>query len=218
MNRTRLIKICVLLASLTMFYFQMKVSFENLANPPIVTTEERLSFEDIDPPLITICPQNQIDETKLKNLGYANFGDLLHGKANSRADKNISFFEVYDQALSFSAEKDINLRIVHQYKKMSSFKKTFYANFGYCWEISDYKLTRNIKIENDVYVNKCNISQFKVYVTDTSMASKPTIDLSTHPGSDINFEKGLDKSYLVEITRFSSYNPKDKDYCKSYDE
>ena len=216
MNRSRIIKIVVLIASLTMFYLQMKVSIENLTDPPIVTTEQRLSFEDIEPPLITICPQDQIDETKLKSLGYANYDDLLRGRANFGADKHLTFFEVYDQALTFSPEKDIVLSISN--KKMSSFKKTFHASLGYCWEISDYKLTRNLKIKNNVYVSQCNISEFKVYLTDKSMVSKPTIDLSTHVGNDINFEKGMDKSYLVEITRFSSYNPEDKDYCKSYAE
>ena len=79
MNRSTRFKFNVLLLSLTMFSLQMKVSIENLTNPPIVTTEERLSFKDIVPPLITICPQDQINEKKLKNQGYENYDDILLG-------------------------------------------------------------------------------------------------------------------------------------------
>ena len=112
MERSRFIRILVLLVSFTMFSIQMKGSLKNLINPPIVTTEERLSVEDIDPPLISICPVDQIDEEKLKNLGYKDYDNFLLGNARPGTNTNLSFSEILDQALTYSPNNDMELNFV----------------------------------------------------------------------------------------------------------
>ena len=133
MERSRFTRILVLLVSITMFSIQMKGSLENLTNPPIVTTEERLSAEDIDPPV------HQIDEEKLKNLGYKDYDSFLLGNARPGTNTNISFSEILDQALTYSPKNDMELNFVFDKTayNLSQFKRNFYHSLGYCWEISD---------------------------------------------------------------------------------
>ncbi len=104
MNKARSIpKIILLTISVSMFLFQMKIALKNLADPPIVMTEERFNLKDIDPPLLTICPQDQIDADKLRTLGYTTYRNhLLKGK--TEASRNISFWKNFDDALKFSPE------------------------------------------------------------------------------------------------------------------
>ena len=97
---------------------------------------------------------------------------------------------------------------------MTHFKRIFYVTLGYCWEISNYSLTTILTIEN-IY-RKGKINQFKIFLTDKLVDSMPTLDLSTHRGHDILLGNRMDQAYLIELTRFSSYNPKDDDYCINY--
>ena len=100
-----------------MFLFQMKIALKNLADPPIVMTEERFNLKDIDPPLLTICPQDQIDEDKLRALGYTTYRNhLLKGK--TEASRNISFWKNFDDALKFSPE-DYTIFFLSRNKELS---------------------------------------------------------------------------------------------------
>ena len=77
----------------------MKISLDNLKDPRIVTTEERFNIKDIDPPLITVCPQNQIDEDKLKSFGYSSYRAFLKGDTAKETNRNVSFWKIFDEIL-----------------------------------------------------------------------------------------------------------------------
>ena len=104
MNKLNILKILVFTISLSIFLLQMKISLHNLADPPIVTTEERFNIKDIDPPVITMCPQDQIDGDKIKTLGYMDYRNLLKGNTENGTDRNISFWKIFDDALKYSPE------------------------------------------------------------------------------------------------------------------
>ncbi len=82
----------------------MKISLKNLADPPIVTTEERYNIKNIEPPVITMCPQDQIDEDKIKAFGYRDYRSLLKGNTENGTITNISFWKIFDDALKYSPD------------------------------------------------------------------------------------------------------------------
>ena len=64
------LKKLILVFSTAMFIYQASVAIGKLVNPPIIDSTQRLSITNIDPPLITICPLNQINSTKFIQFGY----------------------------------------------------------------------------------------------------------------------------------------------------
>ena len=91
MNWHRVFKACILLFSVFMFSIQMETSLENLMNPPIVVSEKKLTLSEIEPPMITICPSNQIDEEKLKTFGFDSYFDFLVGEINQPIQQTPAF-------------------------------------------------------------------------------------------------------------------------------
>ena len=51
---------------------------QNLLDPPVIDSSKIYNIEDIEPPLITICPFIQYNN--LKAHGYASHRDFLKGK------------------------------------------------------------------------------------------------------------------------------------------
>ena len=59
-----------------MFCIQFRIAIINLLDPPSVDTTEERSISEIDLPIVTICPTNQTNETRLKELGYPSMKNL----------------------------------------------------------------------------------------------------------------------------------------------
>ena len=81
-SKLQLFKCLVLIVSSVMFIIQFKTSFDKLLNSQLADISEIKSIDNIEPPLITICPFNQINETKAKELGYSKFLNGIQEKEN----------------------------------------------------------------------------------------------------------------------------------------
>ena len=102
-------KLVLQLVSTTMFIYQFMKSLNNLLNPMVADTTIVISREDIPLPLITICPSNQINKTKIHSLGYDvnEWENLLYGikEINKSlvitwgSDLNKSFDQLIDEVL-----------------------------------------------------------------------------------------------------------------------
>ena len=213
MNRSTILKIPVILISLVMFGFQMKISLENLFNPPIIVSEKKLSITEIDPPMLTICPLNQVDEEKLKSFGYATYSKFLKGIIKPFHATNISFWKLFEQALTYDPYLDLNLEVESKEAKynITNFVRHFYPKFGYCWELTDYDLTDTLEINI-----KGNVTKAIVLLTDKLQRTKPTIAISDHRGTAIQLDISKDYTYFVEIGIRSFAKPSNPHYCKDY--
>ncbi len=106
---------------IAMFVFQMNISLENLFNPPITVSEKRLQLNEIEPPMITICPLNQVDETKLKSYGFGSYQDFLMGNMEPMNPINpfylTNFWKVFEQILTYDPFQLI-LEVQHEYETL----------------------------------------------------------------------------------------------------
>ena len=214
MDWHRVFKACILLFSVFMFSIQMETSLENLMNPPIVVSEKKLTLSEIEPPMITICPSNQIDEEKLKTFGFDSYFDFLVGEINSSYPTNTSFWDIFNSVLTYEPRTDVEFHIVHEGKtkyKMTDFDKQFYPKFGYCWEITDYVLHKDLQLN---ILGK--VKHALVFLTDKLQKTKPALTLFNHRGVAIELDKTKDLTYFIEIGIKSFSHPQTPDDCKDY--
>ena len=70
----------VILISLVIFCYQLKVAFDNVLSNATVDSTEYIPISDLDsPPVITVCPRQGVDDERLYELGYSYIGHLLQG-------------------------------------------------------------------------------------------------------------------------------------------
>ena len=101
----------------------------------------------------------------------------------------------------------------YTYTSDVSFNRMFYALFGYCWQISNYKLLSDLR-----FIEKEGNLTFNIFLTDSLMITKPGLDLSQYIGKDIVLDSRSYESYFIELEKYSNYNPKKPDECKEYAE
>ena len=217
MKGLKVLQCLILNFSTCMFFYQLEVSLRNLYDPPIIRSTEKLKLNQIEPPMITICPLNQINETKLKEIGYPSYFDLLVGKDISLATDN--FWEVIDKVITYSPSKDVDFKITYDEGKiisnMSDLVQRFYPKFGFCWEVSDYKIKDEMKIVGDKILKK--IEKVKIFLTDKLLCTMPALDLSNHRGNTIEMNSGKESTYFTEITKVSFFDPSHPERCKEYE-
>ena len=94
----------ILAFSFFMFLYQSQVAIQKLVDPPVVDSTEILNVIDTEPPLMTICPLNQFNQTRISELGYENYFHLLTGYDSEKGiiswgtQHNLSFEELINEA------------------------------------------------------------------------------------------------------------------------
>ena len=142
----------VALVSFTMFCFQCKTAVQSLVSPPTVDTTVKKNITDVDLPIITICPTNQTNLTRLHELGTAkSVKQLLQGY--SRCDfglclswgksVNLTFDQLLEQVFNKSMAKDILLSTGNS---NLSVVLTFLPRYGFCKEIISFNPKYPIEI------------------------------------------------------------------------
>ena len=213
MNWLILFKATVLLFSLVMFSIQMKGSLENLLDPQVVIVEKRLSLLEVDPPMITICPLNQINQSKLEHFGFETYFDFLRGNMIASKFSNLSFWQIFEELLAYSPNNiDYTITVGEDtLKEMSDFVRRFYPKFGYCWEISDYDIHHEMVIKDWGKTMNANI-----FLTDKYLSTKPALELTTHHGNAIELHANDERNYFIEVLKISYFDPKNPNDCTNY--
>ena len=213
-----------------MFFYQFKNSIQNLLHPVIGTTTRTIQKTDIKvkPPLITICPLDQFNETKMKNLGYESREDLLSGlkKVDNTtqltwgSDLNKTFDQTMEEVLNYSIEDMSDLHVEEivdgnpipdSYNKQ--LKRKFYIGFlGYCWELQEYNISTLISI----YMNSSTGRDFEVFVTIKDLNTFYSIDTDSNTGLLMMSDKKFQTWYQIQMKIFSDKDPKDTEKCEDY--
>ena len=79
----------ILVFSFFMFCYQAQIAINKYLNPPVIDSTEILNFEDSEPPLITVCPSNRIDEAKVTEFGYFSSTRMFMGIIDSGKSKGM---------------------------------------------------------------------------------------------------------------------------------
>ena len=67
----QLLRKLVFIVSTLVFVYQIGISTFNLLYPQVADTTGNGILQKFEPPLITICPQDQVNESKVQELGFS---------------------------------------------------------------------------------------------------------------------------------------------------
>ena len=222
MDLLKIIKCNVFLVSFAMFCYQLNIATLNLMNPPTVDSTNERSITVDDLPIVTICPTNQTNYNRLKELGYVyDLESVLLGNAFCNlptlctswgAHENLSFEELKDQIFNSS-------RVDRLYIEGGEFKNSsvFIPGFGLCKE------TSLIDYDQKLILDRRNLDDTRVWITDRSYRSYFMPDISSHVGKEILLRPRT--KHFINVKIQERYNCKkddkqmsEKDFKKCVDE
>ena len=192
-----------------------------MLNPPLADVSGKLSLSNIDPiPLITICPFNQINESKVKYLGYDKTTYFLKGVKDIDgeqhltwgSDINKTFEELLEFVVDISTENYSGLHVnelkdgkLLRDRYNGNLKKRFYiGNWGYCWDLEEYDITTAIEISFEP------TREFKSMKTYYGIYEKSLVGQSILTSSENR------NWYEISIQIVSHLDPNDPDNCVEY--
>ena len=223
-SRLQLFKCLVLIVSSVMFIIQFKTSFDKLLNPQLADISEIKSIDNIEPPLITICPFNQINETKAKEFGYS--GVFLNGIQENRNGSVVTWGthmnKTFEELLEAILNPEIKFRVdggipgvyVERDMYTNMLKKKFYIGFwGFCWNLENYNLSYTLNI----YPEKDSTDKYSVYITENEMKTFYSINLKHQKGYKIQSNPSHRHWYEASLEKYSIYDPRFPDNCLFYE-
>ena len=216
MGLTKLLKGLILAISFSMFCYQAHIAICKLIDPPVVDSTDVFNIADIEAPLITICPMDQFNRSKLANFGYDGTNSLLTGysmlygsKLGWGAQHNLSFEELLKEV------QDVD----QDYPKVNAdYEKRFYPRFGRCIEVVNHTIPGDIQLLISIDSMERPYAKAEVFITDRKLRTMSTIHKPSHWGSSIIIQSGWMNDYLVEVKQMSNFDPRKPDDCKEYAE
>ena len=222
------VRILVILLAIIMFCIQFETAIKNLTNPPTVDSTYITELENIDLPLITVCPTNQTNITALEESGYFYPKFVLAGwktdeQITSWGDKqNLTFRDVLkilkiwyidddelDSMIHFSEVNYHTYLLINQIFDLNSLDALVLSdNNFYNFPRKDiiffpkygfcYQVS-NYSTKFEVGIIS-NIKQdIRVFVTDRNFKSYFSLDYASHQGSPIIVSKGVSQRFEVKI-------------------
>jgi hypothetical protein len=189
-------------------------------DPPVVDSTKRLHIVDIEPLLITICPLDQWNETKVHEFGYVNTFNLLQGLGHGHKKKfvgwgdqhNLTFDELVGKVTNFnlinhSWNGSVNDKLVDV-----NYEIRFYPKHGYCYDLVNLTTSGEVQIWTD----NPEFKEAQVYITDRKLRTRNTVHAESHWGSKIILKNGY-LEYDIKTEQLSHFDPRNPDDCKKYD-
>ena len=212
----------ILAFSFFMFCHQSQVALNKLVDPPVVDSTEIRNVVDTEPPLMTICPLNQFNQTRISELGYKNYFHLLTGYDSEKgiiswgAQHNLSFEELINEAQY--VYEDFPKFYMRQPKSDVKFQKRFYPKYGYCFDFENYTITENIilAVSIDDHANDNFAAEADVFFTDKNLRTMNTLKTESHWGPSITLKHGWFHKYLIKVQQLSYFDPRKPNSCKEY--
>ena len=146
MKVLKALKFLVLVVSVSMFVYQCSTAVQNLQEKPVLDRTEYTPIQNITKPIITICPQQELNETILRSFRYESADTLLEGK-NMRNEnlfswtgwnENITYINIVTSTLDFDIIEDLKIDLIDE-KTLEPMdmevKHVYYNVYGLCYEI-----------------------------------------------------------------------------------
>ena len=123
----------ILLISIGLLIYQIRTGWNKLTNPDLLEVKANEDFQNVDPPLIAICPSGQFQEETLQNYDYTTFTNMLNGRllSNSNvlawgAQENMSFVNMTNNMID--QELNVSLDTIEYFQE-----RKFHPHLGVCW-------------------------------------------------------------------------------------
>ncbi len=191
----------ILFISFVMFIIQFKTAVINLANPPQVDSTIIKNIENIELPIITICPFEQENHTMLNFYGYEKRIDILKGSTTYNKTswghlQNLSFNELLEKVFDKNIANEIE---VYNQEEIYFGEIVFIPKYGYCKEITTYNANQNVVIKPPKHHQ-----QLRVFISDGNFRSLFSIDSTSIKGYPIIVWENQSYSYEVDVSISSS--------------
>ncbi len=182
------------------FADQVMKAIEKIRNPPTVDSTIMKPIDDVDLPIVTICPTNQTNSELLdKFYGNKNPNAMLAGKALCNGKPclswgnhlNMSHKKLLHKVYNSKLAKDFKIENLRPKRQLSG-SLVFLPRFGYCREIFNYS-TSNIRIKN-----YNNVTDIRIFITDKTYRSYTSLDYSSHNGQGLEINN-IDGVYRVNV-------------------
>ena len=147
MKVLKALKFLVLAVSAFMFVYQCSTAVQKLQEKPILDRTEYIPIQNITKPIITICPQQNLNSTMLRYFGYGGDDiDVLYGSNMENEslyswngwNDSLSFRDIVTSSLAFDPNRDFWMEDgSDDFSLSKDVKQVYYAKegFGLCFEI-----------------------------------------------------------------------------------
>ena len=159
----QLLRKLVFIVSTLVFVYQIGISTFNLLYPQVADTTEIDILQKIKPPLITICPRDQVNESKVKELGFSYnltghtltfLMGIKKDNGTSKLSWGLDMNKTYEELLEYVLDGDADLAVsmikdgkFYNINYNKDLKRKFYIGFsGYCWQLEYYDITNILSI------------------------------------------------------------------------
>ncbi len=200
------IRYIVLIISLAMFCFQLRIAVINLISPPTVDSTIEKDITEVDLPIITICPYDQTNLTRLREIGgwsyvhsmVKDYVTCMAKDCDSWGKRHdLTFQEILNQTLDASIAEEI---IFEQDDEVGESQIVYLYRYGFCKEISEYDPSREIDI-----VNERNVTM-RLFITDQTKRTYFSFDISSHQGEHLIIKPGRHFSITISLQVSSTCN------------
>ena len=213
-NKTNF-RIMLLLISLIMFVVQFRIAMMNLLHPPEVDSTTNMNINDVELPLITVCPTRQENLTNLSFYGYTSRlailkGSTTYNKTSWGQYHNLSFDVLLENIYDKEIAKEIS---VYNNNKKFSGEILFIPRYGFCKIISDYSAQHKLFIQPPK-----RHQRMRLFLTDRNFKSFFSPDYSSHKGDAVLIYHGDQFTYDVDLHVSSSCKVSTKQVVMSKDD
>ena len=223
MNVRKSFKISIAALSTIMFIYQTSVTVIKLTDPPDVDSTTTLDIADIDI-LVTICPLDQWNVSKLNELGYIfSYSLLLGNDSNGNfvgwgAHLNLTFEDLVLEVQNYNLKNPQIDLFNPQYGTSTeiAYEKNFYFQFGWCYDLVNLTTIGEVLIRIEMGTKDNIVSKYKVYITDKKLRTKNTLHTVSHWGSSIDVHWSELTKYVVKVEQLSFFDPRNPNDCNTY--
>jgi hypothetical protein len=191
-----------------------------LINPPVVDSTTTLSIADVDL-LVTICPLDQWNRSKINELGYSSARKLMFGIGGKKkfigwgAQHNLTFEDLVLMTQNFNLTNP-QIELIHPDSSVTqiAYEKNFYPQFGWCYNLINFSTIGEVRLRFQMGSKVNIVSQYKVYITDKKLRTRNTLHIKSQWGSI--YAKSRNTNYVVKVDQLSYFDPKNPDDCENY--
>ena len=226
----------ILLISIGLLIYQLRIGWNKLSNPDLLEVKSNEDLQNVDPPLVAICPTGQFQEETLQNYDYTTFRNMLNGRLLSNlnvlawgAQKNMSFVKMTN--IMIDQELNVSLDTSEYFQE-----RKFHPHLGICWlmkpsfdgvNVMDLDFTVQLRERDTNDTDNGTEKSGKDNSTETSITKNYSKESSTEKdteesgtnndkdeyGTDINTEKTGTKNEIDDTGTNKGKQESGKDNC-----
>ena len=199
----------ILLIATGLFIYQLREGWNQLSDPDLLEVKTNLDLKSVDPPLIAVCPNGQLQRETLHNYDYHNYTNMLNGRIQSSPNvlawgfqKNMSFDNMTRNMID--QEMDVSLETSEHFQE-----RKFHPELGICWLVRPSFKTKIANVMNLDFTVQWKGRDTTVSDTENGKDKSGTDNVTGESDTDYGTEDlddSLDESGMANGSNISDTN------------